>query len=277
MTYGKDIETDRLCRLPENTMEPLFLDLLTSVAVDQECAMGNRGYYLYGVTQHTPRVNNVGLLFCLAKALNYTPDVFIQQCKKRIKEGGVQKFNAIKSMFATTDDLIAAISSLWITNTLGPNSAVDFHWNDVFEKIGYLYFSINIVMFTAEGMRCTLRVPGYLKSAEDLLPESHQHLVIVRRHQIYNPVFLINTSIFFITKDIERKTFTSANELTAILSKLVRSILPSRKDIIDLNIIKHFTSSRSWKIEKVYVNKQNYAFAVAIIKTSRHVRIFLLH
>jgi hypothetical protein len=268
MTYGKDIETDRLCRLPENTMEPLFLDLLTSVAVDQECAMGNRGYYLYGVTQHTPKVNNVGILFCLAKALNYTPDIFIEQCKKRIKDGGVQKFTAIKSPYASQEDLIKGLSSLWVATTLPQSqSAIDFHWNDIFEKIGYLYFSINIVMFIAEGMKCTLRVPGYLKSAEDLLPDSHQHLVIVKRHNIYNPVFLINTSIFFITKDIERKTFTGANELTAILSKLVRSILPSRKDIIDLNIIKHFASSRSWTIKKVFVNKQNYAFAVTLSKS----------
>lgn len=268
MTYGKDIEVDRLCRLPENTMEPLFLDLLTSVAVDQECAMGNRGYYLYGVTQHTPRVNNVGILFCLAKALNYTPDAFIAQCIKRIKDpNNVSKFQSVKFAFATPADLIRGINGLFITTNI-ETDAIDFHWNDIFEKIGYHYFAINIVMFTAEAMKCTLRVPGYLKSAEDLLPESHQHLVIVKRHSIYNPVFLINTSVFFITKDIERKTFTAANELTAILSKLVRSILPSRREQLDLNIIKHFAGSRNWTIKSVYINKQNYAFAVTLVKSS---------
>lgn len=270
MTYGKDIEVDRLCRLPENTMEPLFLDLLTSVAVDQECAMGNRGYYLYGVTQHTPRVNNVGLLFCLAKALNYTPDAFIAQCIKRIKDPNhLTKFQSMKLAFATPADLVRGINSLWVTNGLIENTAIDFHWNDIFEKIGYHYFAINMVMFTAEAMKCTLRVPGYLKSAEDLLPESHQHLIIVKRHSIYNPVFLINTSVFFITKDIERKTFTSANELTAILSKLVRSILPSRREQLDLNIIKHFASSRGWTIKTIHINSNNYAYAVELVKLNK--------
>lgn len=278
MTYGKDIEVDRLCRLPEHTMEPLFLDLLTSVPVDQECAMGNRGYYLYGVSQHTPRVNNVGILFCLAKALSYMPDVFIAQTVKRIKDpANIQKFEAIRGdfPFASISDLVGAINGLWDSNlnAAANSKGVDYHWNDIFEKIGYHYFAINIVMFTAEAMKCTLRVPGYLKAAEDLLPESHQHLIVIKRHNIYNPIFLINTSLFFITKDIERKLFANSNELVAILNKLVRSILPSRNDQIDLNLIKRFASGRGWKIGKIYCNRQNYAFAVELEKGGKTVVI----
>ena len=76
-TYGKNIETGRLSRLPEHTLEPLFFDTYSPEGgIDQECVTAD-GYYLFGVDQHLATVQNVGYLYCLIHSLNKSMSDFL--------------------------------------------------------------------------------------------------------------------------------------------------------------------------------------------------------
>lgn len=286
MSYGKEIELDRLSRLPEKTLEPLFYDTYVSngEAMDQECADNlTNGYYLYGIPQHLPSVPNVGIFYCLCKALNYSPEELIKQMQTRIK-ALPQKFKIIMNgeimnLFPTIKELLFALDELSnckndIIKHLGEK------WNLLLESIANIYFAINIIKFEdteintslspgSEGQRCKLIIPNRLSNIDDFIPEGHQNLIVLykRKDKIYYPIFQINTEIYFKTKIIDVRLFESNSDVIGIIHRVAKSLYSENHahDHIDLNIIKKFLSfSKHWKLEKLFINNSNYCYGVLI-------------
>jgi hypothetical protein len=73
MSYGKDIDIGRLCKLPESSLEPLFYELFSieGKGVEDECYV-HENYYLYGTHQNTKNINKLGMLFCISHSLDMT-------------------------------------------------------------------------------------------------------------------------------------------------------------------------------------------------------------
>lgn len=262
MTYGKIIEEDRLCRLPEETLEPLFFDLYTRGVIDQECSMSNRGYYLVGVSQNYKYANNesgISLMSCIAKALDYTPEAFIEQVILRLKRAGQQKFETLDLPVPDLNYMLGLLSNL--VN----NKPIDYnYWFVTFEKIAYHYFMVNTVVFIMDS-GCRLRLPSYLKTINDFFGINHKQLIVIKHKMICNPMFLINTPVYFISRVIERKLFDINSEIVGIISKIVRRFISTRKDQIDLNTINQFCENSQWKITTVY-QSNGYAYQVGLSK-----------
>lgn len=292
MSYGKEIELDRLSRLPEKTLEPLFYDTYVSTgeAIDQECADNiNYGYFLYGVPQNLPAVPNTGLFYCLCKALNYSPEEFINQIKRRLLAEPL-KFKIIMNgeimqLFPDIKELISTINELGncrneIIRYLGEK------WNVLFESIANIYFGINIIKFedsesseSSEGQRCRLLIPNRLSNIDDFIPEGRQNLIVLYRskEKIYYPIFQINKEIYFKTHIIDYRLFDYNSDIVQIIYKMARSLYSETKtyDQLDFNIIKRFLSeNKRWNLNKLFINNGNYCYGLLISykKTDKHDR-----
>jgi hypothetical protein len=70
MNYGKDIDFGRLSKLPQSSMKNLLYNTLES----------DLNYYIYGVPQHVPGVENIGILYSIAEAMQ----VSIEELTKKL-------------------------------------------------------------------------------------------------------------------------------------------------------------------------------------------------
>lgn len=282
MSYGKDIELDRLSRLPEKTLEPLFYDTYISSGdgMDQECANDTtNGYFLYGIAQHLPAIPNIGIFFCLARSLNMSPEEFINEIKKRLKSDPM-KFKIIMNgeilnLFASAKELCNAFDEMMNTKNdtlrhLGEK------WNVLLESIANIYFAINIIKFEdsenvsdSTGQRCRLTIPNRLSNIDDFIPESHQNLIVLykKRDKVYYPIFQINAEIYFKTRIIDVKLFEYQHDLVMIIQKMAKSLYSEMRtyEHLDLNIIKKFLSqTKNWHIKKLFININNYCYGLLI-------------
>jgi hypothetical protein len=275
-SYGKIIEVGRLSRLPEHTLEPLFFDTYSpeSGGVDQECATAD-GYYLFGLDQNTPTVNNIGYLFCLVHSLNIPVDQFLTDCASKIRKAP-DKFRVILDgnaglYFNGVSELADTIVLLNDRDTLLPNKIENLPWNLLFMSIGYYYYGVNTILFDDQQKEMIeLILPKGLKNADELFPDSHKNLVILRHKDKYYPVYLFNTEIFKRTGIIDTRLFLNESGLIAIIKAVVRKTFEvdandKIRTSIDLAVIKDFVKSNvGLSIVAYYINYSNLCYGVVL-------------
>lgn len=283
MSYGKEIELERLSRLPEKTLEPLFYDTYVSSgeSMDQECADDTtNGYFLYGVQQNLPAVPSIGIFYCLSRALGLSAEEFIIEIKKRLKADPI-KFKIIMNgeithLFASLKDLIIAFDDL-----LNANNDMLRHlgekWNVLFESIANIYFNINIIKFEdsdassdSTGQRCKLVIPNRLSNIDDFISENQENLIVLfrKKDKIYYPIFQINTEIYFKTRIIDGKLFSYSHDIVRIIQKMAKSLYSEMRsfDHLDLNIIRKFLSqTKRWDIAKLFIDGNNYCYGILLV------------
>lgn len=274
-SYGKDIEVGRLSRLPENTLEPLFFDTYSpNGGIDQECATAD-GYYLYGVDQNTLAINNIGYLFCLVNSLNMPVDAFLSDCIARIKKGP-DKFRVlldgnIGMYFTDVKELTDIIFKINSDDYMIDTKYENVPWNMLFMSLSYYYYGINTLFFddtNKENIEMVL--PRGLKNPNDMFPETHKNLVILRHRHKYYPIYLFNTEIFKRTGIIETRLFVNESGLVTIIRAVVRKTFDSDisskiKENIDLATMKHFVNSTDGvSITHYYVNYSNLCYGVVL-------------
>lgn len=289
-TYGKNIETGRLSRLPEHTLEPLFFDTYSPEGgIDQECITAD-GYYLFGVDQHLTTVQNIGYLYCLIHSLNKSLTDFLLECSTLIKKTP-DKFRVILDgnaglYFDNADDLANTIKLLdgdtLLNNKLSgqkskSNNINNKHkntillsWNDLFISIAYYYYGINTIIFEDKQKELIdLMLPKGLKNVNEMFPDSHKNLVVLRKKSRYNPIYLLNTEIFKRVGLIDTRLFLNESGLITIIRAVVRrhfekSEYEKIKLNIDLAIIREFVSSTDVQIKSYFVNYSNLCYAVLL-------------
>jgi hypothetical protein len=272
-SYGKSIEVGRLSRLPEHTLEPLFFDTYSPEGtIDQECATAD-GYYLFGVDQHVNTINSVGYLYCLVHSLNMSINAFLLDCSKRIKNNP-DKFRVILDgnaglYFRSVDDLAENILLL-DQDTLLDNRLENLEWNNLFMSIAYYYYGVNTILFDDQLKEMIeLILPKGLKTSNEMFPDSHKNLVVLRHKDKYYPIYLFNTEIFKRTGIIDTRLFLNESGLITIIRAVIRKTFENQdsakiKDNIDLATIKTFTAEVGLKIVHYYINYSNLCYAVAL-------------
>ena len=254
MSYGKDIEVNRLSRLPEKSLEPLFFDTYSTAGeLDRECVIGSEvGYYLYGLQQNLPNISKIGYAFCLSHALGYTIEKLLEECKKRIKYNS-DKFKIllnghIYAYFSSYKELISTIDVILkggILSRLELTQMGDI-WNDLFESIAFIYFAINTIRFEDKSKKSEMSdsnieliLPPRLHDSDTFIHTTHKNLLILKKlhNNIYYPIYNINTELFYKTKIIDVKLFSSKSEIIQILQKIIISKFKNI-DIENINLIK---------------------------------------
>ncbi len=287
MTYGKDIESGRLSKLPENTLESLFHEEDTLNAED--CPK-NTGYYLTGVSQHTLNINAVGYMFCLADVLDKTLEELIIDTIVRLNKNpqlfSILLQGQINKYFINLKSFISELKSIFIRSTMTIAHKKFSLWNTLFIDIAKYYFMINTIIFNDHcDDEITLSIPPYINYPDEFIIDGYQNLILIRKYKkqlkyrstqedkicYYYPMYIINKEIFFKTNIVEKKLF--ANNSTAVLN--IHQIIIAELDdgdkisCIDLNIIKQFIkSTKKYTIELLYINKQNLCYVVKLVSTS---------
>lgn len=285
MSYGKPVEINRLSRLPEDSMEPIFYDSYsTTGAIDQECVIGPTiGYYLYGVNQNLFNLSNVGYIYCISNALGYNIMSFFNECKKRII-ADPDRFRTllngnIYSYFPTGyKEFLSVLSIIENDGTINPSlEQMGNTWNELFQDIASVYFLVNTITFEdrspldANEHDIDLILPARMNNINDFVQDTHKNLIILKRDAncTYYPIYKINTEIFYKTRIVDNKLFNNKNEIIQIIIQIAESKFRSVEvEHIDLSIIKRFLSSsqnkESWKIISLFINKNNYCYAVQL-------------
>ena len=272
-TYGKNIEVGRLSRLPEHTLEPLFFDVYSPDGIiDQECITAD-GYYLLGVDQHLPSIENVGLIYCIMHSLNKGLVDFLEDCVTRIKKNPdnfrVLLDGNINTYFADYKELIDIIINLG-NDTILPNKYETLSWNNLFVSIGYYYYGINTILFRDQYKEMIeLVLPKNLKNVDEMLSNNHKNLIILQKKEKYYPIYLINTEIYKRTGIIDTRLFLNESGIMAIIKSVIRKSLESTeiekiKYQIDLTIIKKFVHANKLSISGYFINYSNSCYAVMI-------------
>jgi hypothetical protein len=293
MGYGKPIEIGRLARLPDKTLEPIFYDTWSSAgAMDQECVNGiTTGYYLYGVPQNFKNLSNVGYIFCLSNALKYDISKFFSECTKRII-AQPDKFKIllngeVTNYFPSYKHLLISIS---LIEKGGVLSSINLEqmgdkWNELFESIAFVYFYINTIKFEDTTMKGTelvdeninLVLPPRLNNADNFIYDNYTNLIILKKikNNTYNPVYHINTELFYRTRIINTRLFLSKSEIIQIILQIVQNKFKSLDpDSITLNILNKFLDSQKiWVLKSMYINKNNYCYYCLLVNKKLKVYI----
>jgi hypothetical protein len=284
-TYGKDIEVGRLSRLPEHTLEPLFFDTYSPEGgIDQEC-ISVSGYYLFGIDQNLPTVQNIGFMYCLLHALGKGVDEFLVDCSNRIKKQP-DKFRVLLDgnigMYFTNYKILA--DTLVMLNTDNMLAGYEtLPWNNLFMSIGYYYYGINTILFDDQHKeRIELQLPSGLKTADEMFPDSHKNLVVLRKKAKFYPIYLLNTEIFKRTGIVETKLFLNESGLITIIRAVIRRYFETSeyekiKSTIDLSIVKDFISEhmKTFSIVGYFINYANLCYAVLVKNLTTKKTCFL--
>ncbi len=273
-SYGKNIEPGRISRLPENTLEPLFFDTYSPEGgIDQECVTAD-GYYLFGIDQNTFMLNNVGLLHCIAHSLSKSVKDFLSEAVLRIKNAP-DKFRVVLDgdaglYFKNSDDMCNALLDIDDENAIENPDWEHIPWNMLIASIAYYYFGINVIMFDDQQKETIeLLLPRGLKTHDEMFPETHKNLIVLRKKTKYYPIYLFNTEIFKRTGIIDTKLFLNESGLSTIVKAIVRRHFETQeyekiKTHIDLVTIKDFCKDTGIQIKHFYINYSNLCYAVVL-------------
>lgn len=273
-SYGKNIEPGRISRLPEHTLEPLFFDTYSAEGgIDQECVTAD-GYYLFGVEQHTPVMQDIGMLHVLAHALGSNPKDFLADVTSRVKKQP-DKFRVLLDgnagiYFFDVKSMCDKLGNLASCDVLDPENYENIPWNNLLVSIAYYYFGVNVIIFDDQTKEVVdLILPKGLKNYEEMFPETHKNLVVMRKKTKYYPIYLFNTEIFKRTGIIDNKLFLNASGLITIIKSIVKRNFEMRniekiKSSVDLVAMKEFCQEYSLPILYYYINYSNLCYAVVV-------------
>lgn len=281
-TYGKPLDVGRISRLPEHTLEPLFFDTYSPEGgISQEC-LRDDGYYILGVDQHLGELRYVGLLWCIVHSLNMSLEDFLAECVKRIKTQPehfpILLDGDINLYFKTIDELCNALREIQQSGILA-NKTKEVMWNDIFQSIVYYYFGVNVIEFyDTNKENIYLKLPKGLKNLEDMFPDTHKNLIIIKFRSYYYPIYLLNTEIYNKSGMIDTRLFLNESGIITIIKAVVRKYMEKENESgirlkIDLNVIKQFCSKTQHTLSGYFINKMNLCYAV-LIKTPNGDRVY---
>jgi hypothetical protein len=270
-SYGKPIEIGRICRLPEHTLEPLFFDTYSPTGIiDQECATAD-GFYLYGIPQSLPLIENVGLLFCLVSALGISVDEFLADCATRLRANPDHFYILLDgeaSLYFTSCAEMANVITGLNSSSLIKERFTQVPWNKLFQNIAYYYYGINCIIFIDRKKEAIeLQIPRGLTVFQEMFPVNMKNLIVLQHGPRYNPTFLFNTEIFKRTGLIDTKLFLNESGLVTIMKAVVRKTLERAGDLVDqitLTTVLVFALHSGAKINGLYINSVNMCYAALL-------------
>lgn len=294
INYGKDVDLGRLSKLPQTSIKNLLFNTLPDSKLN---------YYLYGVAQHVPGVENIGILYSVAEALNIPMEELIKKLLHDLKAvAGPALFNTLLNgtlieYFRNMDDLISSIKDLFLDMKMFSHEVQKFkQWPELFMELFHILFKISIFTFIDEdgsGENIDLFVPDILKNeilyvsklaAAEAEPAAHEgelstglvstlmsqqiYIILVKKQNRYYPIFVIDADRYFKTYEIELRKYIYEDKVIQLLYNMVKyeareEDLNIEKNI-DLSAVKDFTSRSKYKLVRKFANRQNLCYSVLV-------------
>jgi hypothetical protein len=275
MSYGKIIHPGRICNLPEQTIEPLLYESFSETGgLEPKC---KNKYYLYGIDQDIKYTKYVGYISTLAFSLDMTIDTLLNETITLLKKNALYFKTLldghILKYFKTIESLIDKIETTFLTDTLQNDKKIP--WNLIFIDIAYYYFNIISIIFddlsTQSNTYVSLQLTNKINNTH-LQDVKYRSLFLVKKNKVYNPIYDINSTIFFKSKMIGKKLFTFPDPLLNIIEKINEfSIIDFNKNEITLELLIKFietlkinNDNGKYTITKYFINSHNLCYYVEI-------------
>lgn len=275
MNYGKDIDLGRLSKLPQTSIKNLLFNTLPDPILN---------YYLYGVAQHVPAVENIGIIYAIAEGLGLPMEEFVSKMLAEIRKMK-SIFNTLLNgtlveYFHSMDDLITTIKELFIDMSMLTKEYQKFkQWPELFTELAHI-IGINIITFIDEdgSGNADLFIPDIMRSEmlyvsrlnadmASSLMEGQKFIMVMKRSNRYYPIFVLDIERYFKVFEISSRNYTYDDKAIQIIYNMVKH--DSRAEelniekTIDMILLK---SLPGYKIHKKFINKQNLCYAVIIGK-----------
>jgi hypothetical protein len=282
MNYGKPIDAGRLCKLPENTLEPLFYEsFYENAGFDDECYQSDK-YFIYGVAQEWEGIQNMGIINTILSSMETTMNEFMTQIKKKILAKpsffNIMLNGSILKDFYDYKDFLDIMSRIFVTKTLTDQDWIELNWTDIFIDILFYYFNLVVIEFNDKRSRADHErivaesgkkkkneiasnieevMPGdfielqitnkldVILSHIDITGEQYKYIIIVTKKKVVNPIYVVNPVVYFKSKLISKKIFSRADGAIAIMEKLLLHTKQKNKTSINkgkLNIYTYYST-----------------------------------
>lgn len=257
MVYGKRLEPGRISRMPPGNLK----HILVPPNFDGE-------FLLYGVQQNMQNTLRVGVIFATAAILRITPKEFIMRA--RGKDWTTYLGGKLIDHFTSIEEIDAALENLFLLDKIPTKTERTFtQWSELFVEIALRVFGLQIITFIdAEGDASALNVyisPEQM-DAIAVMRGDEQYGFVLRRANEYMPIFFMNPQTYFKTGEIMFRVYTGDMQISKNIRAMALYSQGKNKYTIGRIIDLAFLRSIG-KIERVYVNKQNYCYA-AIVSVS---------
>jgi hypothetical protein len=256
------------------------------------------GYYLYGVPQNSRNVQDIGVLYSLAMALNMEFEEFMMFTIKILKENPdyfiVLLNGELVRYFNSINELIVLITESFLKDKQFVGSSQFVRWNELFIDIARVCYDKIVIIFDDTSIITTgtslktssiedvnLILPNQVRYLEDIVPSGvvKNYILLLQRRKksksafekqekVYYPIFIFVPYIFFKSHMIEKRVYTQQDEIMKLIKSMVEGSLTELKGTtttvhteIDFNILSEFISASKYTIERLYINSKDMCYA----------------
>lgn len=249
MNYGKDIDVGRLSKLPNSAVKNLLYNTLYN---------SRQNYYLYGVAQHIPAINHIGIVYAVAEALETSVESLMKRLIFELKKAtGTNLFSVLINgqlieYFRNMDDLIVTIKEFFIDLKMISREYHKFkQWPELFTELFHIMFKVSVLTFIDEsgsGESIDLYVPDILRSeisyvskvsaAEGIdivdtpgsvrntslvssMMAEQKYVLIVKKQNRYYPIFVIDAEKYFKTFDVDQRYYRYGDNVIKLIYSMV--------------------------------------------------------
>lgn len=298
MNYGKPIDAGRLCKLPENTIEPfLYESFYDNAGFDEECYQSDK-YFIIGIGQEYNGRQSIGILNCISLLLDMPINKFLQTTKKYISERPelfsiLLNGNILHDFFDYKEFNQIITDRFMTTNVLMDEYWETINWTGIFIDILFYYYNVIIIEFIdkydkyikkevaqSNGTK-KIRMVTEEKVAGDyveiqinhkldviLLDENigamYKYAMLIQKDNNVYPICFANPIVYFKTKIIGKKTFERSDHLIEIFYNFL--------SYIKQNDTSHLSDDYTHEIEPSFFS--SYTAIDKFIKHNKSYSIF---
>lgn len=243
VNFNKELDVGRLAHLPKSPVRSLF---------EMTSPPENNSYFVFGTKQHLENINNVGIIYIAARALERgISDInteMIEFLRKNPHLFELMVGGDLKKYFG---DLKTLASTLALNS--GEFQKYD-KWNMFYMEYFYLAFNIHVVWADFEHGTASFNMTTATKN-ELLKTSAAKYLFAIKLKNKYYPIVVANPTEYFKTFKIGQMLFSREDDIVNLVASM------QKNDISDK--ITYFNLQK-YKIAAKYINLKNEIYAVLL-------------
>lgn len=262
-------------------------------------ALKRPGYYLFGISQNSSYIDNVGALYAISMAMGKRVSQYISEVIDILNNSNIYLSllnGQIIKYFKNKSELINSLLILFSETAKGfANSKFD-KWNELFIDLTRLCYNIYVIILEDLDGHVNMILPIKINSVDGIFPQrtainaesdiTVEYVYLFKRskktrslhssNNLYYPIFVITPQEFFKNMSIDKRMYNQNDEIVNLSRVMVNQIFSG---INEDHIEKEFNlkailayvdvaSAATTRISSLYVNTKGVCYAVTIPTTS---------
>jgi hypothetical protein len=233
-------------------------------------------YYIYGINQNLPNINNIGILFIISTILNKNINDTIELIKDfLIKNPNIFPLlldGKLIKYYQNLTSFLIVYNNIFQSKIILKNINYEFtKWNELFIDIAKYLGIISIIFEEDENDNLNLILPKRIYNINEYIinNENYNYNIIIKRiyknNTIYYPLFKLNYKEYYNNNIIKYRLFNYNDNIIQIIKQIISTKLDNNLNNLNINIIfKFIFDNKNYNIEKYYINRKNEVYALLI-------------